>query len=98
VFASLLSQIEIDLDLVTTPRGMVTDNSQLVLRADRMLFSRGQLVHSRSVPSRLHDYTPPHDNQAGLLIGTKIFNPTILRIRQAGRTQLVDGSLAHGIL
>ena len=40
VFASLLLQIKIGLDRATTPRSMVTDNSQLVLRADRMLFSR----------------------------------------------------------
>ena len=41
MFASLLRKIDtIGLDHVRTPGGMVTDNSQLVLRVDRMLFSR----------------------------------------------------------
>lgn len=65
MFASLLSQTEIGLDLATTPKGMVTDNSQLVLEADRMLFSS---LTAEVCP----DYTPPHDKQAGLPIGIKI--------------------------
>ena len=39
VFACLLLQIEVGLDHITTPRGMVTDTSQLVLKTDRTLFS-----------------------------------------------------------
>ena len=58
VFASLLRKIQvaIGLDHVRTPGGMVTDNSQLVLRADRMLFSRAGdlLVDNSSLPRLLH--------------------------------------------
>ena len=56
MFASLLLQIEIGLDRATTPRGMVTDNTQLVLEADRMLFSS---FTAEVCP----DDTPPHDKQ-----------------------------------
>ena len=61
---SLLScRIETGLDYATTPRGMVTDNSELVLEADRMLFSS---FSAEVCPG----YTPPHDKQL-LLLGIK---------------------------
>ena len=73
------------------PRGMVTDNSQLVLRADRMLFSRNVPVVDRSSTAAVcPDYTPPHDKQAALLIGTKIapFHPPYLPTQ----TESIDGT------
>jgi hypothetical protein len=52
---------------------MVTDNSQLVLRADRMLFSREAPPVACSLTTAVcPDYTPPHGKQAALLIGTKV--------------------------
>ena len=69
----------IGLDHVRTPGGMVTDNSQLVLRADRMLlFSRKVPPVACSLAAVVSPvYTPPHDKQAVLLIGTKVvpFHP-----------------------
>jgi hypothetical protein len=77
---SLLScaRLTIGLDHVNTPRGMVTDNSQLVLRADRMLSSRRAPPVACSLTTAIcPDYTPPHGKQAALLIGTKVsaFHP-----------------------
>ena len=57
---------------------MVTDNSQLVLRADRMFFSREVPPVACSLTTAVcPDYAPPHDKQAALLIGTKVaaFHP-----------------------
>lgn len=86
---SLLScaRLTIGLDHVSTPRGMVTDNSQLVLRADRMLFSRKVPLVACSLTTA--NYTPPHGKQAALLIGTKVepFHPLYLPTK---RTQLVE--------
>lgn len=74
---SLLScaRLTIGLDHVRTPGGMVTDNSQLVLRADRMLFSREVPPVACSLTAAVCPdyYTPPHGKQATLLIGTKNF-------------------------
>lgn len=72
------------------PRGMVTDNSQLVLRADRMLFSRNvPVVDCSSEAAVCPDYTPPHDKQAALLIGTKIApHPPYL----PSHTESIDGT------
>jgi hypothetical protein len=67
---------------------MVTDNNQLVLRADRMLFSREVPPLTTAV---CPDHTPPHDKQAALLAGTKVapFHPPYLP-NQPKRTQLVE--------
>jgi hypothetical protein len=77
---SLLShaRLTIGLDHVRMPGGMVTDNSQLVLRADRMLFSRKVPPLTTAVCPDY--YTPPHDKQAALLTGTKVapFHPPYL--------------------
>jgi len=80
LLCSLLScaRLTIGLDRVNTPRGMVTDNSQLVLRADRMLFSRKAPPVACSLTTAVcPDHTPPHGKQAALLIGTKVsaFHP-----------------------
>jgi hypothetical protein len=68
---SLCRRLTIGLDYVRTPRGMATDNSQLVLRADRMLFSRKVPLVACSLTTEVcPDYTPPHGKQAALLNGT----------------------------